>query len=107
MAKYLITYHGGEGMPSTPEGVQEMLAAFQSWVSSVGGAVIDPGAPLSLAKTVSAKSVVEGQTAGQLSGYTIIEADDLGEAVNLVQPHPFLTRGGTLQVSEAVNLGAQ
>jgi hypothetical protein len=36
-------------------------------------------------------------------GYTVISADSLGDAVNLVKGHPFLTRDGTLQVSQAVS----
>lgn len=105
MPKYLITYHGGEGMPTDPEGSQQAMAAFQSWAAGVGAAMIDPGAPLAGAKTVSAGSVSEGQAAGSIGGYTLIQAADLDEAVKLVEPHPFLTRGGSLQVNEAVNLG--
>jgi len=30
----------------------------------------------------------------------------LDDAVNLVKGHPFLSRGGTLQVSEAVDLSS-
>jgi len=65
----------------------------------------DPGAPLAAAKTVSADSAVDGQTAASIGGYTIVEAANLEEAVELVRSHPFLTRGGSLQVSEAVSVG--
>jgi hypothetical protein len=106
MPKYLITYHGGEGMPADPEAAQQAMAAFQGWAQGVGSALLDPGAPLSAAKTVSADAVVDGQEAGSVGGYTLIEAGSLDEAVELVQGHPFLTRGGSLQVSEAVDLGA-
>ena len=40
-----------------------------------------------------------------IGGYTILEAGGLDEAVRLVRSHPFLTRGGSLQVSEAVSVG--
>jgi hypothetical protein len=33
----------------------------------------------------------------------ILSADSLDDAVGLVKGHPFLGRGGTLQVSEAVS----
>jgi hypothetical protein len=55
MPTYLITYHGGPGMPTDPEAAKQMLAAFQGSVAEVGAAMRDPGA-----KTVSADSVVEG-----------------------------------------------
>ena len=48
----------------------------------------------------------EGDNAAPASeptaGYTVIEADDLDAAVGLVRSHPFITRGGTLQVLEAL-----
>jgi len=105
MPTYLITYHGGPGMPDDPEAVRQMVAAFQAWVAEVGAAMGDPGAPLAAARTVSADSVVDGQTAASIGGYTIVEAANLEEAVELVRNHPFLMRGGSLQVSEAVNVG--
>jgi hypothetical protein len=102
MPTYLVTYHGGPGMPPDPEGAQQMLAAFQAWVAEVGPAMRDPGAPLGPAATVSADQEAEGQTEAQIGGYTILDAASLGEAVGLVRSHPFLSRGGSLQVNEAI-----
>jgi hypothetical protein len=106
MPTYLITYHGGPGMPTDPEAARRMLAAFQAWVAETGDAMRDPGAPLARAKTVSADSDADGQAAVEISGYTLIEAATLDDAVELVRSHPFLTRGGVLQVSETVSVGA-
>jgi YCII-related domain len=106
MPTYLITYHGGPGMPTDPEAAQQMLAAFQAWVGEVGGAMRDPGAPLGAAKTVSADSETDGQTEAAIGGYTLVEAASLDEAAQLVRSHPFLARGGSLQVSESVSVGA-
>ena len=50
MPTYLVTYHHGPGLPSDPAVLQQMLAAFQTWVAGVGPAMIDPGAPLGAAK---------------------------------------------------------
>jgi hypothetical protein len=105
MPTYLVTYHGGPGMPSDPAAVQQMVAAFQAWVTEVGSAMRDPGAPLAGAKTISAEGETDGQQEAPIAGYTTLEAADLDEAVRLVRSHPFLTRGGSLQVSEAVSVG--
>jgi hypothetical protein len=104
MPKYLVTYHGGGGMPSDPQVQQDAMDAFQAWAADAGDALADQGAPLARAKTVDAIGVADGQTAGCISGYTILEADDLDAAVGLVKSHPFLARGGSLQVTEAVDL---
>ncbi len=106
MPTYLITYHGGPGIPADPDAAQQMLAAFQAWVADTGDAMRDPGAPLAGAKTVSADSVAEGQVEAAVSGYTVIAAPTLDDAVELVRDHPFLTRGGSLQVSESISVGS-
>jgi hypothetical protein len=92
-------------MPSDPAAAQQMVAAFQAWVAEVGAAMRDPGAPLADARTVSADGDSPGQQEASIGGYTILEAGDLDDAVRLVRSHPFLTRGGELQVSEAVSVG--
>jgi hypothetical protein len=63
----------------------------------------EPGSPLGRSKVVASGSVSDGTADGRLGGYTVLRADDLDGAVALVQGHPFLSRGGTLQVSEAVS----
>jgi hypothetical protein len=102
MATYLISYHGGSGPPTAPEAAQQMMAAFQAWVASVGDRMVDPGAPLGAARTVSPSGVSDGGAGPE--GYSVIQADDLDAAVALVRGHPFVARGGTLVVSEAVSL---
>jgi hypothetical protein len=37
-----------------------------------------------------------------VSGYSIVQAADLDSASSLVKDHPFVSRGGSLQVSTAV-----
>jgi hypothetical protein len=102
MTTYLISYHGGGGPPASPEAAQQMLAAFQAWAAGVGDHMVDPGAPLGAARTVTASGVSDGGPGPQ--GYSLIQADDIDAAVALVTGHPFVARGGTLVVSEAVSL---
>jgi hypothetical protein len=104
MPTYLVTYHGGGGVPPTPEAQQQMAAAFGAWVASVGDAMVDPGAPLAASRSVSSSDSVDGPAIGAIGGYTLLRAADLDAAAQLVANHPFISRGGTLQVSEAVDL---
>ena len=101
MTKFLVTYHGARE-PDSPEAAQQMMAAFMAWAQKTGGALVDPGAPLGPAKVVSSDTVTDGAADGPSGGYSIIEADDLDAAVELVRDHPFVGRGGSLQVSTAV-----
>ena len=102
MPTYLITYHGGGGPPASPEAREQMMAAFGAWVASVGDHMVDPGAPLGASKTVSAEGVGDGGAGAGIGGYSLIKADDLDAAAGLVKNHPFVARGGSLGVSEAV-----
>ena len=100
MPKFLVTYHG-TGEPAPGE-AQQAMAAFMAWAQSVGDALVDPGAPLGPAKTVSAAGVADGAADGPAGGYSILEAAHIDDAVKLVRDHPFIGRGGSLQVSTAV-----
>jgi hypothetical protein len=98
--KFLVTYHGA-GAPSPGE-AQQAMAAFMAWAQSVGSALADPGAPLGPRKTVRSGSVADGAADGPAGGYSILEAADLDSAVDLVRDHPFISRGGSLEVSQTV-----
>ena len=101
MPTFLITYQGGGPPPASAEAREQMMAAFQAWAASVGSGMIDPGAPLGASKAVSSDGVTDGS--GGPGGYTLLSADSLDDAVDLVRSHPFVSRGGTLVVSEAVS----
>jgi hypothetical protein len=103
MTSFLVTYHGS-GMPETEEGRQQAMADFGAWVGKVGEALTDPGAPLGPAMTVSPDGVHPGAVDGPANGYSVLRADDMDSAVALVRDHPFVGRGGSLTVSEAVSL---
>jgi hypothetical protein len=102
MPTFLITYHSAGDPPTSPEAREQMMAAFGAWVASVGDHLIDPGAPLGPSKSVSPEGVSDGGPGAHIGGYSLVKADDLDAAVGLVKGHPFVGRGGTLQVSEAV-----
>ena len=102
MPKYLITYHGGEGMPASEDARKQAMAAFMAWVESTGGAMVDPGAPLGKGSTVSREAQTATPASEPIAGYTIVQADDLDTAVGLVRNHPFIARGGSLQVLESI-----
>jgi hypothetical protein len=101
MAKFLITYHGGAGMPTDPAQREQMMTAFMTWAASVGDSMIDPGAPLGPAKLVTSGGVSD-DTEGLVGGYTLLSADSVDGAVEKARSHPFISRGGTLRVAEAV-----
>jgi hypothetical protein len=101
VSKILVTYHGGSGVPADAAQAEQIKTAFGQWLASAGKAVTDPGAPLRPAAQVSNGSAMPRLAIG---GYSIIEAEDIKEATDILQAHPFVARGGTLQVDEAISL---
>jgi hypothetical protein len=101
MTTFLVTYHGG-GMPDDPALVEEAKKAFGQWLAEAGDAVVDPGAPVFLVTQVA-----NGQPAvpAEIGGYSIIAAASPEGAAGLLRSHPFVARGGTLQVNQVVELG--
>jgi hypothetical protein len=93
-----VIYHGPE-MPNDPELMAQAKAAFERWVEEVGDAVVDPGAPLRMVAQVSKGDAGDPV---DVNGYSIIEAETADAAVALLQSHPFVARGGILQVNEPV-----
>ena len=103
MPKYLLGYHGG-GMPATPEEGAKVMAAWGAWIEKMGKAMVDVGNPIGATKTVAANgSISEGGGANPLSGYSVIEADNLDMAVMMAQGCPHLASGGSVQVAETFN----
>jgi hypothetical protein len=106
MPKFLITYHGAREMPPTAEARDQMMSAFMAWAGGVGDHMVDPGSPLGASRVISSAGDADehgdSEGPGEILGYTILTADTLDEAAELVRSHPFLSRGGTLRVSESV-----
>jgi hypothetical protein len=91
MAKFIYLYRGPATPMSslTPEQGAARQAAFGAWVEKAGPALIDIGSPFGSSASVRDDGT-EG-TAGNLIGYTIVEADDLAAAKALTDGLPFLS----------------
>jgi hypothetical protein len=88
MAKFIFLYRGPEP-DLTPEQGTDRAAAFGAWMQKVGAALTDVGNPFGASASVRDDGT-EGP-AGDLIGYTIIEADDLPTAKALTDGLPFLS----------------
>src|SRR5689334_21422881 len=100
MAKYLVTYHNGQ-MPADPAAMEQAKAAFGKWLQGAAKSVIDPGAPVRAVTQVAAQKPASQV---EIGGYSVIEAATKEKAVEILRSHPFVARGGTLQVSEIMGV---
>jgi len=104
MAKYLYVYHGG-GMPESEEEQAKAMDAWGAWMGSLGAAMIDGGNPVSQSYTVNPdKSVTENGGANPASGYSLVEASSVEDALEKAKGCPILQHGGTIEVAEAVDM---
>lgn len=99
MARYLVTYHGG-AMSHEPEAMAQARFAFMAWAQKTGAALAEPEAPVAAERTVSSSGTKVGPAEGPLQGWSVIEADSPEAVVELLSGHPFIGRGGELQISE-------
>ena len=104
MAKYLFVYHGG-GEAQSDEELKESMDAWGQWFGSMGAAVIDGGTPVGESRMVlAAGSVKIDGGANPASGYSLIEASDLDDALAKAKGCPILTVGGYVEVAEAFDM---
>ncbi len=104
MSKYLFVYHGGSN-PESPEEVAEVLDTWGQWFGTMGSDVIDGGNPVGISSTVQSNgSVVDNGGENPASGYSLIEASDLNEALTRAKECPILSAGGTVEVAEAIDM---
>ena len=103
MSQYVITYLGGD-QPSTPEAGKQHFEKYQTWLASLGEAAISPMNPFKDTQTVSPDGTVKAGSSTAMSGYTVLEADSMEKALEIAKACPFLDIGGSLEVSELVQM---
>ena len=103
MAQYIICYIGG-AEPTTPEEGKQHFARYNEWLTEMGDAVVNPASPFKDTATVQSDGTVEPGSMSAISGFTVIEADDIEVALEHAKACPFLELGGALEVSELIQM---
>lgn len=99
MANYLLAYKGGS-MAETPEAQEAAMKAWGDWFGTLGGAIVDGGAPFGPSTAVTANGAASPTAA--LTGYSVLTADSIDAAAKLAKGCPVLSSGGTVEVYEAL-----
>jgi len=102
MAEFIFAYHGGK-KPDTPEAGAEVTAKWQKWMDSLGDALVNPGSPVGLSKTVTASGVAGNGGSNPLDGFSIVVADSIEQAVEMAKGCPHL-ESGSVEVAEVVGM---
>ena len=98
MPHFLFAYHGGK-QPQTEEETEIEISRWRSWFDRIGPAIVDPGNPVGMTKTVSAEGVTDDGGVNPLSGYTIIHTESIDQAIELARACPIMG-DGSIEVAE-------
>lgn len=103
MARYIISYLGGD-QPSSPEKGRQHFAKYKEWLNSLGDSAVSPANPFKNTHTVNSDGTVSTGSTTSMSGYTIVETDSFETALEIAKACPFLEIGGSLEVSELIQM---
>jgi hypothetical protein len=103
MPNFIIAYHGGR-QPESPEEGASQMQKWKNWVAGLGDAAVNPGQPLKNTRIVSSDGISDDGGTNPMSGYSIVSAQNMQDALEIAKACPFLDTGGTLEVAELVNM---
>ena len=104
MSQFIFAYHGGK-TPETPEQGEQVMAAWRAWMGGMGDALVQPGAPVGMSKTVSGTGVADDGGSNPVSGYSVVRAADMNAAVAMAKGCPMVVDGsGSVEVAEVVEM---
>ena len=106
MPQYMITYLGGD-QPSSPEEGKQHFAKYMEWIASLGDAAVSPANPLKATQTVNPDGTVTDGGMTGMSGFTLVEMASMEDALVIAKRCPFLDIGGSLDVSELMQMPGQ
>lgn len=106
MKQFVLVYLGGN-QPSNPDEASKHFDKYMAWLSSLGDSVVIPTIPLKDTTTVDSDRTIREGGSSAMSGFSIIKADTMEAALTIAQNCPFLEIGGSLEVSEMMQMPVQ
>lgn len=103
MPNFMIAYHGGNQPTSKEEGAAHR-EKWKTWVQGLGDAVVNPGTPLMNPKLVTSSDIQDDSDPNSLKGFAVVNVDSLDAATEIAKSDPFLEMGGTIRVSEMMEM---
>ena len=92
MSKFVFVYYnGGDPSQTSKEEMDQIMADWGAWFQKLGSSLVDGGNPFGPGgQEVTAKGVedIGGAENWHASGYTIVNADSMEDAVKMAQSNP-------------------
>lgn len=95
MKKFIVIYHASasalEQMQNTPpDQAKEGMDLWMKWAEKCGDNLVDLGTPLGSGQKIHVGGGSEESQQG-VCGYSILQADNMEHAMELIQDHPHLS----------------
>ncbi len=101
MTKYLYIYHApmspAEATPANDAEMQAAMAQWTTWGANAGDHLTDFGTPLANGVRVSPGGATAPSTR-EVTGYSMIEADSMEQALSFAKNHPHLNMPGGCEI---------
>src|SRR5262252_7103532 len=76
---------------------EQTMQQWMAWAGQAGDALVDFGMPLAAASGAGTPVPAPGH---MIAGYSILQADSEAELSEIIESHPHLAMGGTIEVLE-------
>ncbi|MCY4132687.1 MAG: YciI family protein [Nitrospira sp.] len=106
MPNFMLAYYGGNKPGSQEEGMAQM-EKWKGWIEGLGESIVNPGTPLPVSKIVKSGSVEGDTDENAMKGFAVVKAESMAAAVEIAQSDPFLENGGTIRVSQMMEMNEQ
>ena len=106
MPNFMLAYYGGNEPSSQEEGMAQM-EKWSAWVKDLGDTIVNPGTPLPVSKVVTSGGVEDDTDPNSMKGFAVVKAQSMEAAVQIAQSDPFLEDGGTIRVSQMMEMTEQ
>jgi hypothetical protein len=103
MTNFMIAYYGGNQPSSKEEGMAQM-EKWKAWVKGLGKNIVNPGTPLPVSKIVTSSSVKDDNDPNSMKGFAVVKTENIEAAVKIAKSDPFLENGGTIRVSQMMEM---
>ncbi len=107
MNKFMVLYRSDVSAAdqmagASAEQAQAGMDAWMAWAGKAGEAIVDLGAPLAEAAYIGPGSA--GGASGHVTGFSILQAESADAVRSVLDGHPHLEMGGSIEVLEFLSI---
>ena len=96
MTDFIVIYYAPQSSfekmkTMSPEDMKKGMEPWMKWMEKCGEHLVDMGSPLGNGRHVDASGIISSKT--EVAGYSVLKADSMAEAEELLKGHPHLEWG--------------